>query len=273
MAVSKRLRYEILKRDQHKCKGCGRGPDEVVLTVDHVVPVALGGSDEPKNLRALCRDCNGGKSSIPADAPLVESVSADALRWAQAMRQAAEEIAAQDDVLEDILAAVRQAWKPYYMPADWAASVVTFVKAGLSQDDLLAMVKVAYAKRGIGTHNRWAYFCGCCWTRVRQYQDRASEILAAATSTEAPLSTVWTHADIDEVVSDAEDLASGLEDLGRACRHVDWTADGPRHCGDPICVVEHATHLAHAALDWHFAESNRQQRDESILAELEAIDG
>lgn len=59
MAVSKRLRYEILRRDNHTCRYCGATAPDVKLTVDHVVPVALGGSDVPTNLVAACDACNG----------------------------------------------------------------------------------------------------------------------------------------------------------------------------------------------------------------------
>ncbi len=40
-----------------------KAPD-VEITVDHVVPVALGGSDEPSNLAAACDACNGGKTLL-----------------------------------------------------------------------------------------------------------------------------------------------------------------------------------------------------------------
>jgi 5-methylcytosine-specific restriction endonuclease McrA len=61
--ISKRLRYEILRRDGHHCRYCGLGSDEVTITVDHVIPTALGGTDDPSNLVAACRDCNSGKAS------------------------------------------------------------------------------------------------------------------------------------------------------------------------------------------------------------------
>src|SRR4051812_32232946 len=90
MSVSKRLRFEILRRDNHTCKYCGATGDESPLTIDHVVPTALGGSDDPTNLVAACKDCNAGKSSIPPGAHLVEGVSKDALRWAIAMEIVAQ---------------------------------------------------------------------------------------------------------------------------------------------------------------------------------------
>lgn len=65
MSINNKLRYEILARDGFRCKTCGRTPDEidVVLEVDHIVPASLGGTNDPENLRVLCRDCNGGRSN------------------------------------------------------------------------------------------------------------------------------------------------------------------------------------------------------------------
>lgn len=75
MAISKRLRFEILKRDGFACKYCHR--DKVIITVDHVIPRALGGTDHPSNLVASCDDCNAGKSStLPGGATVAEAADA-----------------------------------------------------------------------------------------------------------------------------------------------------------------------------------------------------
>lgn len=58
------LRYSILQRDNHRCVVCGASPSKdtsVTLEVDHISPVAKGGSDSPDNLRTLCHACNQGK--------------------------------------------------------------------------------------------------------------------------------------------------------------------------------------------------------------------
>lgn len=61
--IGKQIRAQILVRDGYRCKMCGRTKDEVPLEVDHIVPVADGGTDELHNLATLCRDCNRGKSA------------------------------------------------------------------------------------------------------------------------------------------------------------------------------------------------------------------
>jgi len=56
------LRYQILSRDNYTCQACGaKAEDGVLLEVDHIYPVSKGGTDEPRNLRTLCRTCNRGK--------------------------------------------------------------------------------------------------------------------------------------------------------------------------------------------------------------------
>ncbi|AWN05089.1 HNH endonuclease [Gordonia phage Easley] len=52
MAVSKRLRYEILRRDNHTCRYCGATAPDVPLTVDHVVPVSQLHADAQSLIRA-----------------------------------------------------------------------------------------------------------------------------------------------------------------------------------------------------------------------------
>lgn len=61
--VDKSLRYKILHRDGFKCRSCGRTADHdgVSLEIDHVIPLAKGGSSDAINLQVLCKDCNRGK--------------------------------------------------------------------------------------------------------------------------------------------------------------------------------------------------------------------
>jgi hypothetical protein len=63
-ALSLNLRFAILKRDHYRCQICGRTAQQhgVVLEIDHRIPRAKGGSDNPSNLWTLCFDCNRGKS-------------------------------------------------------------------------------------------------------------------------------------------------------------------------------------------------------------------
>jgi hypothetical protein len=61
--ISNALRFEVFQRDRHTCQYCGRRAPDVELEVDHLIPVARGGTDAFENLITSCRDCNSGKSA------------------------------------------------------------------------------------------------------------------------------------------------------------------------------------------------------------------
>lgn len=66
-ALSKRLRFEVFKRDSFKCQYCGKSAPDVVLHVDHIEPVSKGGDNDIMNLITSCQACNLGKSNIELD--------------------------------------------------------------------------------------------------------------------------------------------------------------------------------------------------------------
>lgn len=49
----------ILRRDHYHCQMCG--VRTISLEVDHKVPRAKGGTNNPLNLWSLCRPCNQAK--------------------------------------------------------------------------------------------------------------------------------------------------------------------------------------------------------------------
>jgi hypothetical protein len=63
--LSVRTRFEVFKRDSFTCRYCGQKSPDVILEVDHVVPVCDGGSDDPINLVTACWSCNRGKAYVP----------------------------------------------------------------------------------------------------------------------------------------------------------------------------------------------------------------
>ena len=60
----KRIRLEILERDDHRCQIRGPNCAGHADQVDHIVPLEQGGAAyEHTNLRAACRRCNVGRSN------------------------------------------------------------------------------------------------------------------------------------------------------------------------------------------------------------------
>lgn len=197
MPVSKRLRYEVLRRDNHACRYCGRTAPEVKLTIDHVVPVALGGSDEPSNLVTACQECNSGKSSATPDQPLVEDVSQDALRWSSAISDAANALLA----ARERTAATRQpfvdAWNDWTyqgwttgaggkrtygpvtepLPVAWEQKVDSILASGLPMELLIECVDITMSRKGV--KDRFSYMCGVAWNKVATLREIAASIAVA----------------------------------------------------------------------------------------------
>jgi 5-methylcytosine-specific restriction endonuclease McrA len=67
--ISWRLRFIVMRRDNFKCRGCGRSPardPKIVLHVDHIIPWTKGGETVLDNLQTLCSICNLGKGDLQA---------------------------------------------------------------------------------------------------------------------------------------------------------------------------------------------------------------
>ena len=181
MAVSKRLRYEILRRDNHTCRYCGSAAPDVKLTVDHVLPVALGGSDDPTNLVAACADCNAGKTSSSPDAPLVADVEQKALLWDRALALAVERREAKLEEKRSLFDYFENEWMFRYDPAvplghDWQETVHRFYALGLHVSDLDDAIDIAY-QAPIKAASVWKYFCGVCWNKVRDLETDARHLI------------------------------------------------------------------------------------------------
>ena len=60
--VTQATKNDILERDDYKCRRCGCEDSEAnKLTIDHIVPVAMGGNKKHDNLQILCSNCNNWK--------------------------------------------------------------------------------------------------------------------------------------------------------------------------------------------------------------------
>ena len=122
MSVSTRTRFEIFKRDGFRCRYCGKTTMETVLHVDHVVPRAGGGTDDPENLITACQACNLGKSDVPlTESRLPEPMTTEALQEqtnqiAAYLEACREHSRARDDfrqyIAEIWLDATCEAWVP-----------------------------------------------------------------------------------------------------------------------------------------------------------------
>lgn len=186
MSVSKRTRFEVLRRDNHTCRYCGGTAPDVALTVDHVTPVALGGSDDPSNLVAACRDCNAGKASTSPGEHTVAQMTDDALRWAAALQRAA------DSAREEVSARVtygstfHEAWASWdgndcrRLDENWTATLERWRCAGMPIDLVVDAVEITWRATRVPWRDKYRYMCGIVWSRLTKIQEAAMDELKAA---------------------------------------------------------------------------------------------
>lgn len=170
MALSKRSRFEVLRRDNFTCRYCHE--TTTPLTIDHVLPVALGGTDEPTNLVTACRDCNAGKSSTAPDSVLVADVDADALRWSRARSVAIARLAGERADAEAARRPFVEAWLRWdvsggFLPADWKSRIDSWLAEGILPDQLL---DAYFDGQAVGYEDGWD---DAVAGRPHRYRDRA----------------------------------------------------------------------------------------------------
>lgn len=192
MSISTRTRFEVFKRDRFVCAYCGRTPPEALLHVDHIHPVALGGTDDLANLITACSTCNLGKSSIPLDEERVPAVGR------AAVDDLAERIEQAKAYLEFTASLRSLVDQQYQMVVDhWATrfgattkeesdgtywvlrygvwpreqSVRTILRK-LPLEQVLEAVDIAADWSGRSNDQTCRYFYGVCWKRIRERDGR-----------------------------------------------------------------------------------------------------
>lgn len=172
IAISKKVRFEVFKRDEFACQYCGEHPPAVILHVDHIHPVAEGGGNEIENLITSCAPCNLGKGarsikSVPmslADKASLVKEQEEQIRGYQAV------MAERRDRIEDELWKVAEVIDPGSsangMKRDWTASINRFNEK-LGFDVVLDAAEIARNQYPYGGSRTFRYFCGICWNRIR----------------------------------------------------------------------------------------------------------
>ena len=90
--ISKKIRFEVFKRDSFTCQYCGRKAPDVVLAVDHIKPVKTGGINNILNYITSCVDCNIGKGCRELSDSQVVSKQMDQLELLNEKREQLEMI-------------------------------------------------------------------------------------------------------------------------------------------------------------------------------------
>lgn len=173
VAISKRLRFEVFKRDGFECAYCGAIPPGVLLECDHIEPVSSGGRTEMDNLVTACFSCNRGKSNIPLN-NVPQSMSE---RAAEVLEREAQ-ISGYQAVMKDrrmrveadaqeILELFCEYFKREGISKNEFTSIKTFIQK-LGLDECIASAERAFQVCSYSYPRAFKYFCGACWGKLRE---------------------------------------------------------------------------------------------------------
>lgn len=175
--LSKKTRFEVFKRDAFTCQYCGSQPPAAVLEIDHIEPVSSGGSNDQENLLTACFDCNRGKGSeslrsIPSS--LVDQAELLAEKEAQltAYRKliAARKRRETRDI-NSIEKALQESYPDNYLSKKSRDSIRIQFLPKLDVSTVRDNMLKACMKRSDDPHAAFKYFCGICWTQIKQGLD------------------------------------------------------------------------------------------------------
>lgn len=170
--LSKKMRFEVFKRDGFTCAYCGGQPPKVTLHCDHVVAVANGGGNDIDNLVTACDACNLGKGARElTTVPLSIQEKSALLQEREAQIVAFNELLAakRDRVDRDawVVAEVfTDHWREAGIRKDWFRSIEHFIDK-LDVNQLVNAAQRAVNKQPTDKAACFRYFCGICWGIIK----------------------------------------------------------------------------------------------------------
>lgn len=172
-STSKRMRFEVFKRDNFECQYCGRRPPKVPLEIDHIIPVSKNGKTTKDNLITACFDCNRGKSNIELDdvpRPLIETIERKKIAQLQYLDYK-KVLKKEQKIIKDEINTIEfvycSSFAEYCFSDKFRITVKRFIKtlgvAAVEEAMEKSCIKIHYDEQQV-----LKYFCGICWNIIRE---------------------------------------------------------------------------------------------------------
>jgi CRISPR/Cas system Type II protein with McrA/HNH and RuvC-like nuclease domain len=169
--LSKKARFDVFKRDNFRCQYCGQTPPVVVLEVDHITPVAEGGTNSVDNLICSCFDCNRGKGATPLDVVLLTVVekTARAIEAEEQLKAYQRVMRAKRKRIEKGSWEVAELFQPKASQGFSKAKLTSirhFIEK-LGLEEVIDSMNVALWRKPGANQATFQYFCGVCWNKIK----------------------------------------------------------------------------------------------------------
>ena len=171
--ISKKVRFEVFKRDGFSCQYCGAHPPAVLLHLDHVHPVSQGGENEEDNLITSCESCNQGKSDrLLSDIPQsLQDKAAQIIEREAQIKGYQNVVAAKRQRIEDECLEVVEVYERFNegftLSQSGLVSVRNFIEK-IGVHEVIEAMELAYSAGNVRRGNEFKYFCGICWNKIRE---------------------------------------------------------------------------------------------------------
>jgi len=174
--MGNKIRFEVFKRDGFTCQYCGRTPPNVILEVDHIVPVSLKGKNNIDNYLTSCLECNRGKGKHPLTKipqPLKERM--ELIKERELQIKEYEQVLIMEE--ERVTASINKFYK--YLGQIGCGEVKNrFTKATLKvffarlpEQAVIDAIDISWS-RNLEDDDMYSprklvkYFCGVCWNKI-----------------------------------------------------------------------------------------------------------
>lgn len=173
MAISKKLRFEVFKRDGFACGYCGKTPPEVTLEIDHINPKSKGGKDDINGLLTACFDCNRGKrdivlKKIPGtlrdNLEILKEKEIQLTEYNKFIKKIEKRLRVEIEEVNEVYTSYFKDWE---LSEKFKNSTVRQFLNLLPKHEIKDAMRIACNKIYYDRNDAIQYFCGICWNKIK----------------------------------------------------------------------------------------------------------
>ena len=170
-SISKKLRFEVFKRDNFTCQYCSAKPPKVPLEIDHIIPVIKGGTNDDYNLITACFDCNRGKgkhsleNSMPTQDEQIDRLKEAHLQYKIYLKFLKDTAKQQTQTVQMVCDVYEEIYYGETFTPKFRISIKQFIDKLGVDEVILAMeksIQKCYRQSDVPK-----YFCGICWNKIK----------------------------------------------------------------------------------------------------------
>jgi len=175
MSISRKIRFEVFKRDLFTCQYCGRKPPDVILEADHITPKSKDGDDDINNLVTSCFDCNRGKGKNSLDV-----IPTSIYENLETIKEKQEQLGEYNKILKKLktretknINKIDKIYNSYFTQYTLAeifkrGTLRNFTKMlpMVEIEDAMEIACSKFRNEETGSSQAIKYFCGICWNKI-----------------------------------------------------------------------------------------------------------